>query len=87
MKKILRVAGIIAWIGAGLFMFFFWFRAMSDWLGFFGSVLAVFLSTGLVIFPIVYWIVEGVFPVTYFSIWGIGFIGMIIFILCAEGEL
>ena len=84
MKKILRVAGMIAWIGAGLFMFLFWFGAMSDWLGFVGSLLAVCLAPGLVIFPIVFWIVEGVFPVTYFVIWGIGFLGMIIFGLCGE---
>ena len=84
MKKILRVAGMIAWIGAGLFMFLFWFGAMSDWLGFFGSLLAVSLAPGLVIFPIVFWIVEGVFPVTYFMIWGIGFAGMIISAFCAE---
>jgi len=79
MKKILRVIGMITFYGSGIFMFFFWFGAMTKWLGFFGSVLAVIFSPGLVIFPVIFWVVEGVFPVTYFAIWGIGLLGGIIF--------
>ncbi|OGL82261.1 hypothetical protein A3I41_05495 [Candidatus Uhrbacteria bacterium RIFCSPLOWO2_02_FULL_48_18] len=56
----------------------FWFSAMVDWLGIFGYILAIFLSPGIVIFPIVFWIVEGVFPTFYFLVWGIGIVGMII---------
>lgn len=78
MKKIFRVLGAIMWIGAGIFMFLFWFGAMTKWLGFFGSVLAILIAPGLVVFPVIFWIVEGVFPVVYFSIWGLGIAGMII---------
>lgn len=87
MKKILRVVGIIMFYGAGLFMFIFWFVAMSEWLGCVGSFLALVFCPGLVIFPIVYWIVEGVFPVTYFAIWGLGLVGGIIFGLTIPKEL
>ena len=84
MRKILRVVGTIMWYGAGLFMFIFWFGAMSNWLGCFGSFLAILFCPGLVIFPIIFWIVEGVFPVTYFAIWGLGLLGMFICALCSE---
>lgn len=86
MRKIFRVVGMIMFYGAGLFMFIFWFGAMSEWLGCFGSFLALILSPGLVIFPIVFWIVEGVFPVTYFAIWGLGIVGMIIAGLAGLGS-
>jgi len=86
MKKILRVMGMIMFYGSGLFMFIFWFRAMSEWLGCFGSFLAILVAPGLVIFPIIFWIVEGVFPVMYFAIWGFGVLGGIIFGLCAPND-
>jgi len=60
-------------------MFIFWFAAMNKWLGFLGSVLAVILAPGLVIFPAVFWIIEGVFPTFYFIVWGIGIVGLIIY--------
>ncbi len=84
MRKILRVVGMIMWYGAGLFMLIFWFGAMSKWLGCFGTFLAILFCPGLVIFPIIFWIVEGVFPVTYFAIWGLGLLGIFIYGLCSE---
>lgn len=86
MKKIFRIMGMIMFFGAGLFMFLFWFGAMSRWLGFLGSFLAIIIAPGLVIFPIVFWIVEGVFPVTYFAIWGCGILGGIIYGLSAPSD-
>ncbi len=84
MKKILRVVGMITWCGAGLFMFLFWLGAMSDWLGCFGVFLAIVLCPGVIIFPIIYWIVEGIFPTTYFAIWGLGIVGMMIYGFASE---
>ena len=78
MRTIGKVIGYIMWIGAGILMFIFWFMAMSKWLGFLGGILAVILTPGLVIFPIVFWIVEGVFPAFYFIVWGVGIVGLII---------
>lgn len=78
MKTIGKIIGYLMWIGAGILMFIFWLIAMSKWLGFLGSILAFVFCPGLVVFPIIFWIVEGVFPVFYFIIWGIGIIGMII---------
>ena len=78
MSSIGKVIGYLLWIGAGILMFIFWLMAMSSWLGFFGTILAFVLAPGLVIFPIVFWIVEGVFPTFYFIVWGIGIVGLII---------
>ena len=78
MRTIGKIIGMILWIGAGILMFIFWLMAMSKWLGFLGTILAFILAPGLVIFPIVFWIVEGVFPAFYFIVWGIGIVGMII---------
>lgn len=78
MRTIGKVIGYLMWIGAGILMFIFWFMAMSKWLGFLGVILAFVLTPGLVIFPIVFWIVEGVFPAFYFIVWGIGIVGLII---------
>lgn len=78
MKIISKTIGYLMWIGAGVIMFIFWLMAMSKWLGFIGVVLAIVLTPGLVVFPIVFWIVEGVFPTFYFIVWGVGIVGLII---------
>ena len=78
MRTIGKVIGYVMWIGAGILMFIFWFMAMSKWLGVLGSILAFILTPGIVIFPIVFWIVEKVFPAFYFIVWGVGIVGLII---------
>lgn len=74
----MKTIGYLMWIGAGVLMFIFWLMAMIKWLGLLGTILAFVLSPGLVIFPIVFWIVEGVFPAFYFIVWGVGIVGLII---------
>ncbi|MCH8305266.1 MAG: hypothetical protein IIB94_09090 [Candidatus Marinimicrobia bacterium] len=59
-------------------MFWFWLMAMNKWLGFIGVILAFILSPGLVIFPVIFWVVEGIFPTFYFIVWGIGIVGLVI---------
>jgi len=86
MRTIGKVIGYLMWIGAGILMFIFWLMAMSNWLGLLGTILAVVLTPGLVVFPIIFWIVEGVFPAFYFIVWGIGIVGLIITGLSSIGE-
>lgn len=86
MRLIGKIIGYTLWIVSGILMFAFWFSAMSRWLGFFGTILAVVLSPGLVIFPIIFWIVEGVFPGFYFIVWVIGIIGLAITAVSSENE-
>ncbi len=86
MRAIGKVIGTAMYIISGILMFFFWVSAMKMWLGFFGFILAIIFCPGLVIFPIVFWIVEGVFPIMYFLIWGLGMLGMIIAFVSGEGD-
>ena len=86
MRSIGKIIGYLMWIGAGILMFIFWFIAMSKWLGFLGGILAFILTPGLVIFPIIFWIVEGVFPAFYFIVWGVGIVGLIIVGVFGAGE-
>jgi len=78
MRTIGKIIGYILWIGAGILMFIFWLLTWSKWLGFLGIILAFILTPGFVIFPIIFWIVEGVFPAFYFIVWGIGIVGLVI---------
>lgn len=86
MRTIGKIIGYLIWFGAGILMFIFWFIAMSKWLGLLGIILAFVLSPGLVIFPIIFWVVEGVFPAFYFIVWGVGMVGIIIIGLSSIGE-
>ena len=86
MRTIGKIIGYLMWIGAGILMFIFWFMAMNKWLGLLGSILAIILTPGLVIFPIVFWIVEGIFPSFYFIVWGVGIVGLIIACLSSASE-
>lgn len=67
-------------------MFIFWLLAMSKWLGILGIILSFVFCPGLVVFPIIFWIVEGIFPVFYFMIWAIGIVGLIIFGLSSSNN-
>ncbi len=68
------------------------------WLGFFGTVFGTVLAFILIpllvpllvlnfaIFPLVFWIVEGVFPAFYFMVWGISMVGAIIVGILSKDE-
>jgi hypothetical protein len=57
-------------------MWVFFLLAMMKWVGALGILLAIVGCPGVIIFPFIFWVVEGHFPLLYFIIWGIGiFIG------------
>ncbi len=78
MRASLKFFGNILRYGCGLILFLLWVVFMTRWLGWVGSILAFVLTPGLVVFPLVFWIVEKVFPVMYFIIWAFGMIGVMI---------
>jgi hypothetical protein len=42
------------------------------WLGvFFGTLITIIVAPGVLLFPLVYWLIQGVFPVFYFELLGI----------------
>lgn len=71
----MKTIGKILWIGAGILLFFFWASTMYQWLGILGLILAVVLSPGVIVFPVIYWVVEGQFPVVYFLLLGVSAVG------------
>ena len=86
MRPIGKIIGYLMAIGAGILMFLSWVAAMGKWLGLSGTILAFVLSPLVAIFPIIFWIVEGVFPGLYFKVWVTGIVGAIIAGLSSVGE-
>jgi hypothetical protein len=87
MRAIGRVIGFLTFLLAGLLLFFFYWSALISWLGgFLGSIVAFIVAPGIVIFPLVYWFIEGIFPVFYFILLGVGFGAALLFGLCEGGE-
>lgn len=68
--------GYLLAFGVGILMLYLWFVSLGAWLGFWGIILAFILLPGFVVFPVVFWLVEGAFPTGWFVLWGIGWFGM-----------
>jgi len=69
MKNLMIIAFTLAYIISGILMFVFWLTAMFSWLGGLGIILALILSPGAIVFPLVFWFIEGIFPFFYFILW------------------
>ena len=76
MRSILRPLGTTIIAVAGVLQLIFWFVAWADWLGVIGVILGFILTPGVVIFPIIYWIVEVDFPTLYFVLMFAGWFGV-----------
>ena len=76
MRSILRPLGTLIVALAGVLQLMVWFVAWANWLGALGVILGIFLTPGVVIFPIIYWIVEGVFPTVSFVLMFAGWFGL-----------
>ncbi len=76
LKNSLRPVGVLITLVAGVLQYIFWFVAWAKWLGVFGVILGFILTPGVVIFPIIYWIVEGEFPTLYFALMLAGWFGL-----------
>ena len=55
-KPALRLPGTVIVAVAGVLQLIFWFVAWVKWLGGLGVIIGIFLTPGVVIFPIIYWI-------------------------------
>jgi len=67
----LLASGIVTWL-------FMMFTLIAWWGGALGLFASFMLTPGVVIFPIVFWIVENQFPVNYFIAWALGIVGLVI---------
>ncbi len=77
MKFLARGIGIVFFVVsilASLVLFFYYCVVLRTWLGgFLGTLVAIFTSPSVFVFPFVYWLVERAFPVFYFELLGICF--------------
>jgi hypothetical protein len=56
-------AGLIS----GLLLWVVYLFALVEWMGPIGFLVAVIAAPGIVVFPIIYWLIENSLPVTYFG--------------------
>lgn len=70
--------GNIMWWGAGIVLWFFMTSSFYHWWDVGGVIAGFVLAPGVVLFPLIYWIKEGIFPTMYFIIWGIGIMGLFV---------
>jgi hypothetical protein len=61
-----QLCAFILWIGYAI--------TWTNWIGFFGFLIGISTAPGLVIFPLLYWIVENEFPTGYAVVWLIGLV-------------
>ena len=79
MRALIRGVGMVCFWGGSLLLFLFWLAAMTHWLGIIvGSILAFILTPGIVIFPLIYWLVEHEVPAVYFEAYGVALAGAVI---------
>jgi hypothetical protein len=75
LKIICKVLGIIClcgWIATSLALLFYYWQTLTHWFGgFIGTILVFLTSPGVLVFPLIYWFVQGAFPVFYFELLGL----------------
>lgn len=70
--------GLVAFFVSALTMVGFWIIALTEWLGWIGTVVGVLAAPAAVAYPFVYWIVEQAPRALHFWIWGGGVVGLIV---------
>ena len=74
MKLIGRFLGVfclIAWVLTSLVLLFYYWEVLTGWLGgLIGTFVVLVAAPGAFVFPLIYWFVQGAFPVFYFELLG-----------------
>ncbi|MDP3792208.1 MAG: hypothetical protein Q8Q89_00565 [bacterium] len=70
--------GKFMWFCSGVVLWFFMMSNFYQWWNIEGVIAGFILVPGVVVFPLLYWFKEGIFPIMYFIIWGIGVVGLLI---------
>jgi len=70
---------ILSFVCGGILWLYF-VGMLMDWMGsIIGFFLGLLFSPGVVIFPVIYWLFEGVWPSSgYFMLFGLGWLGIIL---------
>jgi hypothetical protein len=78
MKQVISLLSVIIWWGSGIVIWGLYVTYLVDWLGFVGGVIGIFIAPGAILFPFVYWIAEGAFPVWYFGLLAVSLAAMFV---------
>lgn len=78
MKKLFSSLGGLLVFASGTLTWLFMMFTFIHWWGGIGILASFILTPGVVIFPIVFWIVEHHFPILYFLTWAVGIFGLIL---------
>lgn len=70
--------GGILFFGAGVLMWLMQVKSFYEWWGSFGLFLGLFVLPLAAFFPVIYWVVTGLFPTFYFLLWGVGLFGVML---------
>lgn len=83
MRTVLVRLGDVVGIGAfavfalaALWLLYLWVTAMATWMGWPGLLVGFATTPCAVLFPFVYWYVEGVFPTNEFVVWALSIGGV-----------
>ncbi|PIZ62215.1 hypothetical protein COY16_05025 [Candidatus Roizmanbacteria bacterium CG_4_10_14_0_2_um_filter_39_13] len=76
--KIIKTIGIALFGLVGVYMYIVEIIAFAQWWGLTGIVVSFMIPPLAVIFPFIYWVKEGVFPLTYLTAWIIGLVGAVL---------
>jgi hypothetical protein len=66
---------VIYWL-SGAYIFFFYLLKLFDWWGFWGVIGGIIVAPGALLFPFLFWFMEGYFPWMIFSVWAVGMLAM-----------
>ena len=78
MKKLTSSVGGFLVLISGAITWIFMMLWLTQWWGILGFLASLVFTPGVVIFPIVFWVVENQFPTNYFIAWGVGIVGLVI---------
>jgi hypothetical protein len=82
MKLLAKIVGGffgIAMMVSSILLWFYWWFFLEDWLGFIlGTIAALVLSPGVIVFPLIYWFVKRAFPTFYFELLAVSAVSALI---------
>jgi hypothetical protein len=76
MRGGLSGVGLAIFLLAGFPMLYFYLITLYHWWGLLGVTAGLVVAPLSLIFPFVYWGIEGSAPVTYLAWWGVGLAGL-----------
>jgi len=90
LKKIFHITlriigGAIALFSWGFLWFYYWLNLL-EWWGIIGTILSIVVAPGMFLFPIIFWIKTGSFPLGYFIMAFTGSFGLYMLLMIGSSD-